>query len=107
MPSIIRDAKHDAALSGIVCKLRQEHMDFCDFVHEFGSHEKIRCAEPPRTSTRMKARACTRARGDAQRHRRFHGRTHHTCDYRARQQSPRQVWISFMAAAAVSTARTG
>ena len=60
MPSIIRDAKHDAALSGIVCKLKQEHMEFCDFVHEFGSHERIRCAEPPRTSTCMSSRLHTR-----------------------------------------------
>ena len=50
MPSIIRDAKSDCALSGIVCTLRQEHMDFCDFVREFPPSLKG-CAEPSHTQT--------------------------------------------------------
>ena len=59
MPSIIRDAKSDCALSGIVCKLRQEHVEFCDFVREFppslrsekGRTAYRRCAEPSHTKT--------------------------------------------------------
>ena len=50
MPSIIRDAKSDCALSGIMCKLRQEHVDFCDFVREFPPSLRG-CAEPSHTQT--------------------------------------------------------
>ena len=53
MPSIIRDAKQDAALSGIVCNLRQEHIEFCDFVREFppSLRSEKGCAEPSHAQT--------------------------------------------------------
>ena len=54
MPSIIRDAKSDCALSGIVCTLKQEHMDFCDFVREFPPSPKG-CAEPSHSHKRTRA----------------------------------------------------
>ena len=57
MPSIISDAKKDALLSGIACKLREEHMDFCDFVSEFGSLNGY--AEPFRTHKRSRIDART------------------------------------------------
>ena len=64
MPSIIRDAKSDCALSGIVCTLRQEHMDFCDFVREFPPSLRG-CAGPSHAHTHVHARMINRAHEDS------------------------------------------